>query len=549
MGNSTFISLFAAHQSTTDVDAQIKFYEDFGFVVDRGYEALEDVPDKFYTARGLSKSNLVKSVCMRLPADPFMHLIMYEWDNLSRGPAWPAPFHQIGTRGFSMLVEDVGAEVSRIKQEFPEIKFLYESMTVKRRWGKTSTALFVDTEGIPVELVAIEKGSQYDVAKVQVPDFDDMQWLHFMLNCTNYDKSMEFYQSFGMYHDSAVDFRPGVGFHPFGKAYYAKQWMDAFNFKQDDLTGVGFLRSDRDPSGMHLELMKYNLAMEEPSSIPDFDSLPAVDQMPRGCAWGVFDRGDQKDHFGCLNLLTPAVVSAAGREVRDGVSISLNWPLDAIRIPPFGRKALGHTVHAFKDTPYDTWSFEDEVEFNTQSSSQWDSLNELAPGGALPTLEHWHGRGGVVGRGVLLDYRAWAARKGIQYSCFESHTIGIEDLEAIAADQKTQLKHGDILIVRSGYTEDLMAADSDRQQAWLNGGRAVGVEGTVKAAKWFWNHHFAAVAGDMLAFEVTPPRLEAEDGREGAVRDLVLHQYFLSLFGLHIGELWDLKALADTSFS
>lgn len=26
---------------------------------------------------------------------------------------------------------------------------------------------------------------------------------------------------------------------------------------------------------------------------------------------------------------------------------------------------------------------------------------------------------------------------------------------------------------------------------------------------------------------------------------LVLHQYFLSYFGLHIGELWDLKALAE----
>ena len=26
---------------------------------------------------------------------------------------------------------------------------------------------------------------------------------------------------------------------------------------------------------------------------------------------------------------------------------------------------------------------------------------------------------------------------------------------------------------------------------------------------------------------------------------LVLHQYFLGLFGLHIGELWDLKALSE----
>jgi hypothetical protein len=28
-------------------------------------------------------------------------------------------------------------------------------------------------------------------------------------------------------------------------------------------------------------------------------------------------------------------------------------------------------------------------------------------------------------------------------------------------------------------------------------------------------------------------------------RFLVLHQYFLSLFGLNIGELWDLKALSE----
>lgn len=29
--------------------------------------------------------------------------------------------------------------------------------------------------------------------------------------------------------------------------------------------------------------------------------------------------------------------------------------------------------------------------------------------------------------------------------------------------------------------------------------------------------------------------------------DLVLHQYFLGLFGMSIGELWDLKALSETA--
>jgi hypothetical protein len=58
-------------------------------------------------------------------------------------------------------------------------------------------------------------------------------------------------------------------------------------------------------------------------SIPDFDSLPSVEGMPQGCAWGLFDRDGEKDLRGTLNLLTPAVVAAACREAQDGISISL----------------------------------------------------------------------------------------------------------------------------------------------------------------------------------------------------------------------------------
>jgi hypothetical protein len=198
-----------------------------------------------------------------------MHLILYQWKNLTRGPAWPAPFNQIGSRGLSLLVEDVASELARLKKEFPQTKVLREPHTIKRNWGRTTTALILDTEEIQVELIALEKGSQYDLKKVIRPAFNDMQWLHFMLNCVNYDESMKFYQSFGMYHDSGVDFRPDVGFEPKGKVHYAKQWKDAFDFDQDDLTGVGFLRSDRDPSGMHLELMKYNLGKTPPRCMQD----------------------------------------------------------------------------------------------------------------------------------------------------------------------------------------------------------------------------------------------------------------------------------------
>ena len=60
-------------------------------------------------------------------------------------------------------------------------------------------------------------------------------------------------------------------------------------------------------------------------AIPDFDDLPPVEGMPKGCAWGLFDKDGKKDLLGTLNLLTPDVVKAAASEIKDGVSISLRY--------------------------------------------------------------------------------------------------------------------------------------------------------------------------------------------------------------------------------
>lgn len=59
--------------------------------------------------------------------------------------------------------------------------------------------------------------------------------------------------------------------------------------------------------------------------LPDFDELPAVEGMPQGCAWGVFDADGKKDVFGTINLLTPDVVTAAASEVVEGISVSLKY--------------------------------------------------------------------------------------------------------------------------------------------------------------------------------------------------------------------------------
>ena len=331
----------------------------------------------------------------------------------------------------------------------------------------------------------------------------------------------------------------------------------------------------------------YTMASNDYTNLPDFDNLPPVPGMPKGCAWGLFDKDGKKDHLGTLNLLTPPVVQTALKEAWEGVSVSLNWPINAINKPGFSRKGLEHQLISFQDSPFKVQGFDDVVSFNTQCSSQWDSLIHFAhqPSGMsyngiqptkedlvnshdpfnanrdIPTLNHWHDHGGLVGRGVLVDYRAYAEAHGINYSPFETHKITVEDLEAVAKWEGLEFKHGDILIVRSGFTRGLQTSP-EKQEELLGTHRTVGVEGSEKTARWVWNRHFAAVAGDAIAFENLPPT--NEDGSEGTIGGLggclhvslhnqfqwlialtVLHQYFLGLFGLNIGELWDLEKLSQ----
>lgn len=82
-----------------------------------------------------------------------------------------------------------------------------------------------------------------------------------------------------------------------------------------------------------------------------------------------------------------------------------------------------------------------------------------------------------------------------------------------------EFKHGDILIVRSGFTRGLQNAEiPEKQQELMGTHRAVGVEGSKETARLVWNRHFAAVAGDTIAFEQVPPTLEGGTG--GSISDL-----------------------------
>lgn len=92
-------------------------------------------------------------------------------------------------------------------------------------------------------------------------------------------------------------------------------------------------------------------------------------------------------------------------------------------------------------------------------------------------------RGGIVGRGVLLDYSAWRHKRGqTRAKANSSVAITTDELDAIAEHQGTELRVGDILIIRTGFTEWHLQATQEDRLASMSKGAFIGVEASMKSA-------------------------------------------------------------------
>lgn len=101
--------------------------------------------------------------------------------------------------------------------------------------------------------------------------------------------------------------------------------------------------------------------------LPSFDELPLDKSGPPGNAWGLWG---PKDQLGRLNLITPETVRAASSEIREGIRISLDWPLNKPSFPTFERQRFEHKI--LNKAPM-TMN-DDSISINTQSSTQWDGF-------------------------------------------------------------------------------------------------------------------------------------------------------------------------------
>lgn len=117
----------------------------------------------------------------------------------------------------------------------------------------------------------------------------------------------------------------------------------------------------------------------------------------------------------------------------------------------------------------------------------------------------WSKRGGVVGRGILVDYATWAAENGVEYDPMSSYRISLDVVKKILKEKNVTPRAGDILLMRSGWIKWYEEhSQEERLQKISHGSDWIGMEATEESIEWLWDNHFAAIAGDAIGFEVTP---------------------------------------------
>lgn len=266
-------------------------------------------------------------------------------------------------------------------------------------------------------------------------------------------------------------------------------------------------------------------------------------------SWQVHGPGDQ---LGTLNRLTGPVVATATATVRTGERIGLSLPLGLPSPSFFGRQSPRHTLFPMGQNAWD-----DRLDgFYLQASSQWDGFRHIGVGkngfyggwqGSPDTdpgplgIQHW-ARIGIIGRGVLIDMAAHAQAQVAdgEYDPFSHVVFGPADLEAALRAQGTSVRFGDILCVRTGWTEKYQTLDATAREE-LAGRLAdpfhytcAGLAGSEEMSRFLWDSGAAAVTSDNPAVEAVPM-----NPRAGS-----LHVRLIPCLGFAIGELFDFAALA-----
>ncbi len=270
--------------------------------------------------------------------------------------------------------------------------------------------------------------------------------------------------------------------------------------------------------------------------------------------WG---RWGPDDEIGTLNYTSPEDIIGAAQLVKKGKTMSLGLNYD--QFGPQGAKtpypAMGrfNPIHMMTRTGTDAYSgvldhrgirgADDLVMMPLQCGTQWDGLGhvffedfmwngydcrEVTTAGAQKAgIEKTKDK--MVGRGVFLDM---ARVKGVD--CLDDgYPITCADLDEACEKQGVEVRQGDYVVLRTGMMDRCLADGSWDGYA---GGDAAGL--AFETLDWIYEKKIAGYASDTWGNEVRPCETDENINQPW-------HWIAIPIMGLTMGEIWNLKDLAD----
>jgi kynurenine formamidase len=261
------------------------------------------------------------------------------------------------------------------------------------------------------------------------------------------------------------------------------------------------------------------------------------------------------DNLGAVQLQTPERIRDAARLVQTGQVFALNWELTKPNPPLLRRGALVHTLH--REVPIGHHSDDHLDNFYPQASTQWDGLTHVGDyehgfwGGVTVQslresddksrlgIDHW-ARRGIVGRAVVLDVARERERQGRPLDLAADDKITIDDLERTRRAAGIDFQPGDVWLLRTGWLGWYERQTQEKRNELADSKLRVRIPGLAcseQMAEYIFDHHPAALAADNLTVESWPPPSYVEP-------DGFLHHFLIGRFGMAVGELFVLDALA-----
>jgi catechol 2,3-dioxygenase-like lactoylglutathione lyase family enzyme len=203
------------------------------------------------------QNSSARSVALRWPSDPYMHVNLVACDAGGRQQGWPKSVDQLGSTVLTLQVADLDLEVRRLVDDGARIRV--DAETTARLSGPTRSAYIEDPDGNVVELLECFPGRGWDYTSCTVAGAQTT-FLHLQLNTYDYEAMSRFYAGFGFAPDPLSEGRPNVDYRQLIDMSRPNPYIEAFGRPLNNkvTNSVTLFQLAGDHSEMHLEIMGWN---------------------------------------------------------------------------------------------------------------------------------------------------------------------------------------------------------------------------------------------------------------------------------------------------